>query len=125
MIFFSYFEEDITTPIQDTTLPPTTTPPHSPSFSSQDGGSSEKSQKMRSLSDIYDKTEEIIANDLFYLFVDSEPLNYDDAVKDENGGKQWRKKSMQLRRMTLENCQLFPRVMKLLVSNGSLRKRRM
>ena len=38
---------------------------------------------MRSLSDIYDKTEEISANDLFYLFVDSEPLNYDDAVKDE------------------------------------------
>ena len=38
---------------------------------------------MRSLSDIYDKTEEISANDLFCLFVDSEPLNYDDAVKDE------------------------------------------
>ena len=38
---------------------------------------------MRSLSDIYNKTEEISANDLFCLFVDSEPLNYDDAVKDE------------------------------------------
>ena len=41
---------------------------------------------MRSLSDIYDKTEEISANNLFCLFVDSEPLNFDDAVKD----KEWR-----------------------------------
>ena len=81
--FLPYFEEDITTPIQDTTPPPPTTLPHSPSFSSQDEVSSEKSQKMRSLSDIYDKTEEISANDLFCLFIDSEPLNYDDAVKDE------------------------------------------
>ena len=40
--FLPYFEEDITTPIQDTTPPPPTTPPHSPSSSSQDGGSSEK-----------------------------------------------------------------------------------
>ena len=38
---------------------------------------------MRSLPNIYYKTEEIIVNDLFCLFVDSEPLNYDDAVKDE------------------------------------------
>ena len=36
--------------------------------------------------DIYDKTKEITANDLFYLFVDSEPLNFDNAVKD----KKWR-----------------------------------
>ena len=81
--FLPYFEEDITTPIQDTTPPPPITPPHSPSSSSQDEDSSEKSQKMRSLSDIYDKTEEITANELFCLFVDSEPLNFDDAVKDK------------------------------------------
>ena len=81
--FLPYFEEDITTPIQDITSPPPTTPSHSPSSSSQNGGSSKKSQKMRSLPNIYYKTEEIIVNDLFCLFVDSEPLNFDDAVKHE------------------------------------------
>ena len=44
---------------------------------------------MRGLHDIYDETEEITNNDvnnLFCLFVDSEPLNFEEAMRD----KRWR-----------------------------------
>ncbi|RDY04652.1 hypothetical protein CR513_11616, partial [Mucuna pruriens] len=46
--------------------------------------SSERTQKMRRIQEIYDETE--IINDLFYLFVDSEPLTFFEAMED----KRWR-----------------------------------
>ena len=91
--FFPYFEDEkeyIIAPIQDTTPPHSpTTPPHSPASSIHEEGSSGGAQKMRSLYDIYDETEEITNNDvnnLFCLFVDSEPLNFEEAMRD----KRWR-----------------------------------
>ena len=48
---------------------------------------SERPRGMRSLRDIYDETEELsqIFNDLtlFCLFGDSEPLNFEEALQDE------------------------------------------
>ncbi|RDX83679.1 hypothetical protein CR513_35376, partial [Mucuna pruriens] len=41
-------------------------------------------KKMRSIQEIYDETE--IINDFFCLFVDSEPLTFDEAMED----KRWR-----------------------------------
>ncbi|RDX83786.1 hypothetical protein CR513_35262, partial [Mucuna pruriens] len=80
-----YFEED------DQVLIPNefSTPPLSPTpsiheASSSGWSSSERRQKMRNIQEIYDKTK--IINDLFCLFVDSEPLTFDETMKD----KWWR-----------------------------------
>ncbi|KAL4297638.1 hypothetical protein GQ457_12G007010 [Hibiscus cannabinus] len=89
--FFPYFvEEQDVTPSQVVDLPQNMTPPPSPApiheetseeSSSSGESSSERPPKFRSVRDLYRSTEAI--NDLFCLFVDSEPLNFDDAVKDE------------------------------------------
>ncbi|GKV20502.1 hypothetical protein SLEP1_g30621 [Rubroshorea leprosula] len=69
------------------------TPPASPSrgeISSPEGSSSEGPLRTRRLSDIYQETEEIEeTNDvtLFCLFADIEPINFNEAAKDEK----WRK----------------------------------
>ncbi|KAL4290879.1 hypothetical protein GQ457_14G021340 [Hibiscus cannabinus] len=88
--FFSYFvEEQDVTPSQVVDLPQNMTPPPSPApiheetseeSSSSGESSSERPPKFRSVRDLYRSTEAV--NDLFCLFVDSEPLNFDD-VKDE------------------------------------------
>ncbi|KAK8540598.1 hypothetical protein V6N13_027117 [Hibiscus sabdariffa] len=88
---FPYFvEEQDVTPSQVVDLPQNRTPPPSPApiheetseeSSSSRESSSERSPKFRSVRDLYRSTEAI--NDLFCLFVDSEPLNFDDAVKDD------------------------------------------
>ncbi|KAL4301681.1 hypothetical protein GQ457_10G015230 [Hibiscus cannabinus] len=89
--FFPYFvEEQDVTPSQVVDLPQNMTPPPSPApiheetfeeSSSSGESSTERPPKFRSVRDLYRSTEAI--NDLFCLFVDSEPLNFDDAVKDE------------------------------------------
>ncbi|GKV41340.1 hypothetical protein SLEP1_g48885 [Rubroshorea leprosula] len=69
------------------------TPPASPSrgeISSPEGSSSEGPLRTRRLNDIYRETEEIEeTNDvtLFCLFADIEPINFNEAAKDEK----WRK----------------------------------
>ncbi|KAK9046287.1 hypothetical protein V6N11_052179 [Hibiscus sabdariffa] len=89
--FFRYFvkEQDVTPPQvvdlpQNMTLPPSLVPIHeetSEESSSSGESSSERPHKFRSVKDFYRSTKAI--NDLFCLFVDSEPLNFGDAVKDE------------------------------------------
>ncbi|KAK8530822.1 hypothetical protein V6N12_013322 [Hibiscus sabdariffa] len=64
--------------------PPSPAPIHEETFeesSSSGESSSERPDKFRSVKDLYRSTETI--NDLFCLFVDSEPLNFGDAVKGE------------------------------------------
>ncbi|KAK8564976.1 hypothetical protein V6N12_058552 [Hibiscus sabdariffa] len=66
------------------TPPPSPAPIHeetSEESSSSGESSSERPPKFRSVRDLYRSTKAI--NDLFCLFVDSEPLNFDGAVKDE------------------------------------------
>ncbi|KAK8496046.1 hypothetical protein V6N11_063122 [Hibiscus sabdariffa] len=89
--FFLYFvEEQDMTPPQVVDLPQNMTPPHSPApiheetseeSSSSGKSSSERPHKFRSVMDLYRSTETI--NDLFCLFVDSEPLIFSDVVKDK------------------------------------------
>ena len=68
--FFPYFEEndeEVATPNEFSTPPPS--PTHSiHEASSSKGGSSESPRKMRNLQDIYDEIK--IINYLFYLFVE-------------------------------------------------------
>ena len=70
-----------------------------------EGSSSERPRRIRSIQDLHDETEPI--HDLFCLFVDSEPLSFDDAMEDKNGVWQWRKKSKPLKGTTLGSYQLF------------------
>ncbi|KAL4289791.1 hypothetical protein GQ457_14G011090 [Hibiscus cannabinus] len=89
--FFPYFvEEQDVTPSQvvdrpqNMTHPPSPAPIHeetSEESSSSGESSSERPPKFKSVRDLYRSTEAI--NDLCCLFVDSEPLNFDDAEKDE------------------------------------------
>ncbi|RDX88466.1 hypothetical protein CR513_29937, partial [Mucuna pruriens] len=84
--FLPYFEEgdqEVVVPNEFTTPPPSPTPSIHEALSSK-GSPSETTQKMRSIQEIYDEIE--ITNDLFCLFVDSEPLTFDEAVED----KRWR-----------------------------------
>ncbi|RDX99058.1 putative mitochondrial protein, partial [Mucuna pruriens] len=70
--FLPYFEEDdqeVVAPNEFSTPPPLSTP------LIHEASSSEGSLK------IYDETE--ITNDLFFLFVDNEPLTFDEAMKDK------------------------------------------
>ncbi|GMJ16253.1 hypothetical protein HRI_005294500 [Hibiscus trionum] len=95
--FFPYFveEQDVTptqvmnhlpdmTPQQEMTPPPSPAPVHESFEESSSFGesSSETSHKFRSVENLYRSTEAI--NNLFCLFIDSEPLNFGDAVKDES-----------------------------------------
>ncbi|GMI88485.1 hypothetical protein HRI_002517800 [Hibiscus trionum] len=95
--FFPYFveEQDVTptqvmnhlpdmTPQQDMTPPPSPAPVHESFEESSSSGesSSETPHKFRSVEDLYRSTEAI--NNLFCLFIDNEPLNFGDAVKDES-----------------------------------------
>ena len=80
-------------PIQETMVSvQEATPPFSPTHvaspSSQES-SSKKPRKMRSIYELLEETDEITnddINDLFCLFVDSEPMNFDEAMRD----KRWR-----------------------------------
>ncbi|RZB60363.1 Chlorophyll synthase, chloroplastic [Glycine soja] len=84
--FFPYFEEideEALTP-NDSTPALLPTPSTNEASSSSKGSSSERPIRMRNIQELYDETE--VINDLFYLFVDSEPLNFDEAMKD----KRWR-----------------------------------
>ncbi|KAF3666348.1 putative protein FAR1-RELATED SEQUENCE 5-like [Capsicum annuum] len=75
-------EQDTIAPTKDTTLPKNVA-----SLSSQDQSSSERPQRMRSIQELYDDTEEVTNfNSLCFLYSDSEPMNFDDAVID----KKWR-----------------------------------
>ncbi|RDX70427.1 hypothetical protein CR513_50318, partial [Mucuna pruriens] len=81
--FLPYYEEgdqEVVVPNEFTTPPPSPTPSIHEASSSE-GSSSERTQKMRSIQEIYDETE--IINDLFCLFVDSEPLTFDEAMEDK------------------------------------------
>ncbi|RDX64406.1 hypothetical protein CR513_57040, partial [Mucuna pruriens] len=82
----TYFEEgdqEVVAPNEfSTSLPPSTPSIHEVSFSKRT--SSERTRKMRSIQEIYDEIE--IINDLFCLFVESEPLTFDETMKD----KRWR-----------------------------------
>ncbi|RDY01786.1 hypothetical protein CR513_14843, partial [Mucuna pruriens] len=78
--FLPYFEE---VPNEFSTPPPSPTPSIHEASSSE-GSPSERTQKMRSIQEIYDETK--IINDLFCLFVDNEPLTFDEAIED----KRWR-----------------------------------
>ena len=84
--FFPYFEEideEALTP-NDSTPALSPTPSTNEASSSSEGSSSERPRRMRNIQELYDETE--VINDLFCLFVDSEPLNFDEAMKD----KRWR-----------------------------------
>nr|XP_016502279.1 PREDICTED: ABC transporter B family member 10-like [Nicotiana tabacum] len=74
--------------VQDTTPPPSPTNVASPS--SQEI-SNEQPQRIRSIQELYEDTEEVTNFDFLYcLFDDSEPINFDEAVEDK-----WRRQAMQ------------------------------
>ncbi|KAK8484501.1 hypothetical protein V6N11_063421 [Hibiscus sabdariffa] len=82
-------EQDVTPPQvvnlpQNMTHPPSPAPIHEETYeesSSFGESSSERPHKFKSVRDLYRSAEAI--NNLFCLFVDSEPLNFGDAVEDE------------------------------------------
>ena len=66
---------------QDATPPP---PPANVASPSSQESSSERSHRMRSIQELYDDTKEITNFDFWCcLFVDSEPMNFDEAFNDE------------------------------------------
>ncbi|XP_070036123.1 uncharacterized protein [Nicotiana tomentosiformis] len=70
--------------VQDTTLPPS---PTTVAFPSSQQSSNEQPQRTRSIQELYDGTKEVTKFDfLYYIFADSEPMNFDKAVTD----KRWR-----------------------------------
>ncbi|RDX95429.1 hypothetical protein CR513_22046, partial [Mucuna pruriens] len=81
--FLSYFKEGDQEVVAPKTPPPLQTLSIDEASSSE-GSSSERIQKIRSIQEIYDETK--IINDLFCLFVDSEPLTFDEIMED----KRWR-----------------------------------
>ncbi|RDX68730.1 hypothetical protein CR513_52247, partial [Mucuna pruriens] len=84
--FVPYFEkgyQEVIVPNEFSTPPPSPTPSIHVA-SSFKGSSSERTRKMRSIQEIYDETK--IINDLFFRFVDSEPLTFDETMKE----KSWR-----------------------------------
>lgn len=68
--------------MQEKTLPPYPTHVASPTSL---GSSIEKPRNMKSIQEFYDEIEEITNyyDNLFCLLVDSEPLDFNEAVKDE------------------------------------------
>ncbi|RDX79426.1 putative mitochondrial protein, partial [Mucuna pruriens] len=76
-------DHEVVAPNEFSIPPPPPTPSIHKSTSSK-GSSSERTRKMRSIQEIYNETE--IINNLFCLFVDSEPLTFDEAMKE----KRWR-----------------------------------
>ncbi|KAH1095869.1 hypothetical protein GYH30_057311 [Glycine max] len=81
--YFEEIDEEAMTP-NDSTPALSPTPSTNEASSSSEGSSSERPRRMRNIQELYDETE--VINDLFCLFVDSEPLNFDEAMKD----KRWR-----------------------------------
>ncbi|XP_070041429.1 uncharacterized protein [Nicotiana tomentosiformis] len=86
--FLPYFgdekEPETVELVQDTTPPLSPTNVASPS--SQES-SNEQPQRTRSIQELYEDTKEVTSFDFLYcLFVDSEPMNFDEVVED----KRWR-----------------------------------
>ncbi|KAF3663084.1 hypothetical protein T459_01874 [Capsicum annuum] len=84
--FLSYFEDeeekDTVTLVQDATPP--LSPGNIASPSSQDQSSSERSQRMESIQELYDGIEEVTNFDfLCCLFADSESMNFNKVVTDK------------------------------------------
>lgn len=84
--FLPYFgdeeEPETVELVQDTTPPPSPTNVASPSSQQS---SNEQPQRIRSIQELYDGTKEV-TNFEYCLFADSEPMNFDEAVRD----KRWR-----------------------------------
>ena len=81
---FLLFGDDNSNEIRVDNQPPTS--PRSPVLVHDDSSpqsSPEIPQKMRSLQDIYAETNEIIDSALYYLFADSEPINFEEATHDK------------------------------------------
>lgn len=77
--FFPYFEEEqlVSEEPQEPTTPPVS--PHVEPSSSEES-STERMPRMRSLTELYEVTEQL---DLFCLLAESEPLNFEKAMQDE------------------------------------------
>lgn len=98
--FLPYFgdEEEQETMAQDATPPPS---PRNVAYPSSQESSSERSHRMRGIQEIYDDTKEITNFDFWCcLFVDSEPMNFDEVVTDKRD-KPRRRRSSQQKRTTL------------------------